>query len=236
MRPEVSVSIAVGVGLCLYSPCGKANLLKDGSFESPMITGAQGFSAGSTLGDWNVVDKFGGQSSVALVNNNYTETAQDGGTLYFHSQDGSQNVDLTGVGNTGTPGLQQTVGTTPGSSYTLSFYVGNQDNSQPNYSTASSVELDINGTFINIYTNNDNSHNDVNWQQIAYSFTASSASTTIDFYNATSGDNYAGLDNVDLEQAGAVPAPVIGRGLPVLLAAGSILVGARLLKHRKRGH
>jgi hypothetical protein len=35
-------------------------------------------------------------------------------------------------------------------------------------------------------------------------------------------------------QVGAVPAPLIGRGLPVLLAAGGILFGAKLLERGKR--
>jgi hypothetical protein len=32
----------------------------------------------------------------------------------------------------------------------------------------------------------------------------------------------------------AVPAPLIGRGLPVILAVGSMLFGAKLLERRKR--
>jgi hypothetical protein len=35
-------------------------------------------------------------------------------------------------------------------------------------------------------------------------------------------------------QVGAVPAPLIGRGLPVLLAVGGLLLGARLLERGKK--
>jgi hypothetical protein len=35
-------------------------------------------------------------------------------------------------------------------------------------------------------------------------------------------------------EIGAVPAPLIGRGLPVLLAVGGLLFGAKLLERGKR--
>jgi hypothetical protein len=57
---------------------------------------------------------------------------------------------------------EQTVGTTPGTSYTLTFWVGNQDDSQPNYPLPSTVELDINSAFVANFSNNDNTLNNVN--------------------------------------------------------------------------
>ena len=159
-------------------------------------------------------------NAILLLNNNYTE---NGGQLHFTAEDGQQSVDLTGAFNQGRNGVEQTVVTTPGTSYTLTFWVGNQDNSQPSYPLASMIELDVNGTFVANYSNNDNTPNNVNWNQFSYSFTASSASTKIDFFNATPvADNEAGVDNVDLEVAAAVvtePASV------AILGAGLVLLG-----------
>ena len=54
----------------------------------------------------------------------------------------------------------------------------------------------------------------------------------------TSGSGAVGalnMDNVEINDPyGVVPAPPIGRGLPVLLAAGGILFGAKLLGRSKR--
>ena len=89
--------------------------------------------------------------------------------------------------------------------------------------------MDVNGALVANYSNNDNTPNNVNWKQFSYNFAASSASTRMDFYNATAlPDNYAGLDNVDLEVAAAVvpePASV------ALLGAGLTLFG---LTRRRR--
>jgi len=59
-------------------------------------------------------------------------------------------------------------------------------------------------------------------------FIASSASTKIHFYNATGlADSYAGLDNVDLEAASAVPKPAS----VALHGTGLILLG--LTRHQR---
>lgn len=82
-----------------------------------------------------------------LLNNSYSEL---GGSLLFTSQSGQQNLDLTGPFNLGDNGVQQSVATTTGQQYTLTFYVGNQDNRQPNYLLGSTVELDINNVFAQV--------------------------------------------------------------------------------------
>jgi hypothetical protein len=100
--------------------------------------------------------------------------------------------------------------------------VGNQDDSQTNYPLPSTVELDVNGAFVANFSNDDNTLNNVNWKQFSYSFTAASAATKIDFFNVTpTADNYAGLDNVDLEVAAIIPEPASA----ILLGTGLILLG-----------
>jgi hypothetical protein len=165
-------------------------------------------------------------NAILPPNNNYTK---NGRQLHFSAEDGQQSVDLTGAFNQGRNGVEQTITTTPGTSYNLTFWVGNQDNSRSGYGLPSTVELDVNGAIVANYSNNDNTPNNVNWKQFSYDFTAASASTQIGSYNATPpADNYAGLDNVDLEVAAAVvpePAAV------ALLGASLTLLG---LTRRRR--
>jgi hypothetical protein len=63
----------------------------------------------------------------------------------------------------------------------------------------------------------------------------------VDILSATSGTQHAGysgngtqvaIDNLTITQV--VPAPVIGRGLPVILAVGGVLFGAKLLERSKK--
>jgi hypothetical protein len=63
---------------------------------------------------------------------------------------------------------------------------------------------------VNTYANNTANTTGLNWKQFTYSFTASSASTTIGFVNLDPGnDNSNGLDLVSLEvgTASSVPEP-----------------------------
>jgi hypothetical protein len=229
MHPK-RIFFVAGVATSLCSPVVHANLINDGSFETPIVvdgmncfglTGCEGFAVGAALGSWTVVGVSTTANAIVLLSNNYSENS---GTLLFTAEDGQQGVDLTGASNQGRNGVEQIVATTAGTSYSLTFWVGNQDNSQPGYELASTVELDVNGAFVANYSNNNSTPNNVNWEQFSYNFTASSISTQIDFFNATpAADNYAGLDNVDLEAAvtPAVPEP----GSIALLGTSLILAG-----------
>jgi hypothetical protein len=136
MWPRQTVLVCAGIATCLCSPVAQANLVSNGSFESPLIangvdclglTGCEGFAVAAALGAWAVVGVSTTTNAILLLNNNYTENA---GQLHFTAEHGQQSVDPTGAGNQGQNGVKQTVGTTPGTSYTLTFWVGNQDNSQ----------------------------------------------------------------------------------------------------------
>ena len=217
---------------CVASVPARANLLLNGSFESPVVPGFSltcgasfntdcqgyyspdqpGYPGGpSDIGGWSVIGK-GGASGIAVVlqlGNNYTETNAAGAPLYFHAQNGNQSLDLTGEGNQGlTNGVKQSVATSSGLDYRLSFYVGNQDDSAPGYPNPSSIVLYIDSNAIDTFTTADNTANDVSWRHFQYDFTAASALTTIAFLNGTAiGDNYAGLDHVVLSTLSAVPEP-----------------------------
>ena len=132
----------------------------------------------------------------------YTEYA---GALAFTAYDGSQSLDLTGSGWRGYNGVAQTVATTPGATFELTFHVGNQSSNFGFYGLPSAVEVLIDGASAGVFANADDSPADVNWKAFSLTFAAASASTTVAFMNATgSADNMAGLDGVALTE---VPEP-----------------------------
>ncbi len=95
-----------------------ANLIKDASFETPATPAGTftTYAPGQTIGQWIVV----GPGNVATVNN-----YQEGGVLWTAHQ-GHAFLDLTGTCDCGAAsGVAQTVKTVPGTSYKLTFWVGN---------------------------------------------------------------------------------------------------------------
>jgi hypothetical protein len=240
MRFPRLVSTALLFSSLAVIPAAHANLILNGDFESPIVpsssvtcgvafnTQCQGFYSPDQINppaagpfvigdDWAVVGK-GGASGVAVVmqlGNGYTENA-----LRFDAQNGNQSLDLTGEGNQGANGVKQSVATVIGTHYLLSFYLGRQDPLAPGYEIGpSALDLILNQDAPINFINSSTFSNDIAWQQFTFDFTATTALTTIAFLNATGvGNNFAGLDNVDLE---AIPEPaslaLFGLGLSALL-------------------
>jgi len=135
------------------------------------------------------------------------------------ASNGSFFLDLTNY-QVGAPfaGVSQTVATTPGATYSLSFDLGSSTFwGRPDSITASAVGTSQ--TFISPSTGGNN-----DWQSVSMQFVASSATTTVRLQGA-SGHNYIGLDNVDVEfVSGPVPVPepttlaLLGLGLAGLAA------------------
>jgi len=199
------------------------NLIQDGSFEA-LTVNAGGYvnytSVGAPLQAGSAWFMEAG-SSLNAVSTTYTEAP-----LVFNAQHGLVSLDLTGSGNTGPNALYQDVATTAGTQYTLSFWVGNADDSRPAYQGASSVALSIEGASAGTFTATATASGAITWQQFSYSFTASDTLTRISFANATaSGNNLAGLDNVAL-------APVPEASEWAMMLAGLGVVG--LIARRRR--
>ncbi|HEX2826146.1 MAG TPA: DUF642 domain-containing protein [Burkholderiales bacterium] len=201
----------------LLTPFAASAALINGSFETPGI--GSGFApvgpGDPSIVGWTVIG-----SHVLLIHDTYTEPG-----LAFSAQHGDQSLDLTGLGNAGFGGVQQSVATTAGATYTLTFFVGNQDDSKPNYTLDSAVNLFIDGSLMGTFVNPNSTPGDLNWLQFTFPVIAASNSTTIAFVSATPpGDNMAGLDNVSFT---AVPEP----GTLALMGAAFAALG--LSRRRK---
>lgn len=206
VRSILSWKVAFGVMfLSLLGTPARANLITNSSFETPVVPvgGFTNFLNGSTgITGWTAVGP-----EVSIVSTSYTSFG-----LTFPAEDGSQWLDLTGDASNAVEGVKQTVATTPGLTYDLSYFVGNQVNPGGPYGTTSTVDVLVDGTVIQKATNSMGAGGKVQvWEQFNTSFVAVSSSTTIEFLNGDSrSDNTNGLDNIVLVQGAptsTVPEP-----------------------------
>src|SRR5207249_1916696 len=105
------------------------------------------------------------------------------------AQDGLSSLDLTGDFNTGpTDGIQQTVATTVGHLYQLSFYVGRAQSNNGNsaYQQPATVDVSIDGgPRIGFTNSNSPIPGSVDWRLFNLNFTASTSNTSIAFLSGT---------------------------------------------------
>jgi hypothetical protein len=219
-----AVGAALAAAVVMASPAC-ANLITNGSFESHLQALPPGsfiiVPAGdsTTITGWTV---FGTADDVALDETNYFQSGS-----HFPAEDGSVSLDLTGTSpNTG-QGVEQTVATNVGDGYTLTFYVGNVDNTNFNYGPTSTVGVLINGTQVTTCVNSDRV-TDQDWVLCSYNFTADTASTTIGFENLDPASDFSnGLDNVslsDVRPVRNVPEP------PSLVLFATLILGLLALQ------
>ena len=115
-------------------------------------------------------------------------------------------IDLAGESsNDMTSGVTQSVSTTIGVAYELSFYVGSATDNQ--YFFASTIDLSIDGGSRMSFTNSTTPGNMLDWKKFTVAFSAQNSNTSFTFYHGSGPDNYlSGLDNVSLDVT-AVPEP-----------------------------
>jgi Protein of unknown function (DUF642)/PEP-CTERM motif len=182
LRACVALTLVGGAA----SAFADTNLLTNGSFELGTFTNqgadTQTFTAGSTvMTGWTTVGNFVswiGPTSPWLLS----------------AQDGSYFLDLTGY-QTGAPfgGVTQTIATTPGKQYDLSFYLGSYTavwGGPPVSITA--VAGGTTGLFTDVSTTRSST-----WTLENLVFTASGSSTAVELIGQA-GSRYIGLDNVDV--------------------------------------
>ena len=180
------------LSLFLFADVTQANLIQNGSLESP------GFTANAGPGRWKVVANstditgwvVGGSGDIFVQ-----QTPFDGGPVYNPAQDGSHYVDLSGDGAPhGT--LYQDFATTIGAEYLLTFYIGSAS-SQP--SSTINVGLLGAGTLLDTTLTPLAPNGNLNWLQESFLFTADSESTRLSFVDTSAiDDNASFVDNVSV--------------------------------------
>ena len=162
-----------------------ANLIENGSFEKPVVTPGtylRVFSGSTAIPHWRAM----GSGDVAVVSGQFAQ-----GCCTFPARKGHQFLDLTGGGSNAAAGVQQTVPTTPGGRYTLTFGLGNVVDPSGVFGTKSTVKVLLNGSPLSTDTATGGA-TVLFWTTFTIHLTAPTASTTIAFVN---GDGPA--DNVD---------------------------------------
>jgi hypothetical protein len=217
IRPSTGTHALALCTALFAATAAHANLLSNGSFESGAFVNqgndTMSLAAGSAVvSGWTVATD---------------TTAWIGPTNPFglSANDGSFFLDLTNY-QAGAPfaGMTQTIATTPGAIYALSFDLGGSTFwGRPDAITASAAGTSATFTTPSTGTNND-------WQHVSMQFTALSSSTTV-LLQGAAGLQYIGLDNaaVDFVSAPAVPEP----GTWALMLAGFAACGAAVRRRTR---
>ena len=222
---KISLLLCICMLACFVP--ANANLILNPSFEMPVVpvTSFTSFPVppGTGIPNWTVVGAAG--TEVSIVNGTYTKECC---VFAPDPSDGAQWLDLTGFSSNKFEGVEQTVPTTTGTTYDLSFLVGNVYDPTGVFGTTSKVEVrlgGIAGTVLGDFTNSSTTPGVLNWKPFATTFVAGAgATTTLDFLNLDPAtDNSNGLDSLVLtaEPAPGIPEP----GTLTLLGLGIIGLG-----------
>jgi hypothetical protein len=183
----------------LAGPASAANLLVNGSFETPLLstlsTNTAYYAHGNTSITGWTVDMRGSPSPYIQLSNN----SAFGG---LNASEGIQFWDLTGVVGRGGGVRSNPVATSAAFDYVVSFdvgavfYFGSYG--------AATIDLLVNGTQVGSYTVLPPGSNSINWQRFSYGFAGTDSPVTIGLYasfDPNSSQYGVGLDNVVLEGA-----------------------------------
>jgi choice-of-anchor C domain-containing protein len=151
---------------------------------------------------------------------------------YWRASDGQRSLDLSALA---AGGIQQNLATTVGGKYQVSFDVaGNPGDNNTNpvktlYYSVFGVGLmnEYTTTFDTTHTSTAN----MGWQTIAFSFIATSPTTSLVFSSFTNSAYGPALDNVSVNAVSPVPLP----GALPLFGAGLAGLGAVARRRRKGG-
>jgi hypothetical protein len=203
LRVQAIAALAISLTL---NQAAHANLLSNPSFEQGTLVNngqsTMSLPVGSTaITGWTVV-------------NDAAAWIDAGNPFSVFASDGSRLLDLTDYSR-GDPfgGVQQTVATTAGYAYQLSFDLGsNNQYGRPNgiFASAAGTGQTFTGA---------SSGANMEWQRFSMSFVATGPTTTVSLIGQA-GQDFIGLDNVDLVLT-AVPEPsaawLLASGLATLM-------------------
>jgi Protein of unknown function (DUF642)/PEP-CTERM motif len=222
------------VAAAVASENAQANLINNGDFSSTasnawVNTDGQGGdivgSPGSTaaISGWTITND-------TLLWIQTTSPPSYGGLTNSPGNPGPFFLDLTGQhDNQSFAGVQQTIATTIGASYRLTFDLGSAQQWGPTDGITASAA----GASQTFTLSNGGSSN--LWQTETLNFTATSSNTLIDLMGS-SGIAYVGLDNVDVEQTSGPITP----GVPepstwAMMILGFMGVGFMAYRRKQNG-
>ena len=179
-------------------PLAQANLILNGSFEAPGLSGAshfgpgrQPYPAGSVdLTNWTVV----GTGDIFLHNS--PDIGKYENSSFDFAQDGNFYLDLTGSGHYSGPAIVfQDFPTLPAARYELSFCIGASDWTPP----AATINVQLTGaaTLLDTTLTPLAPTTNINWSLQTFSFVADSTMTRLSFSDTSWADHNASfVDNV----------------------------------------
>lgn len=170
------------------------NLVRNGSFEKPVVPvgSFQNFATGQSFTGWTVT---GATGVVSVVSGSFQSQG-----FTFNAKAGAQWIDLTGPGSKTATGVAQSIATTAGTTYQLTFWVGNINDPGGIFGVSSTVKVLVNGVLKLTAVNSlqPTNHKQA-WKEFTLPVTATSSHTTISFINGDpSTDDSNGLDAVHL--------------------------------------
>jgi hypothetical protein len=226
--------IAAGVLAATSAYASGPNLVANGDFANIGSVWVNNTGLGSddwvtpgatAIPDWSNVAGAANEFWVTSPNS-YGLSASPGNASSFF-------VDLTGQANYKPyGGLEQTITTTPGTAYTLTFALGSSTYYNNSGSGAAGLYASATGTVLlasSLFTLAPTSTNA--WASETLDFTANSTSTTIEFLGDSQyTSEYVGLDNVSVTAQSSTPPPSVPEPASVsllLLGLGGLAAARR---------
>ncbi len=203
-----------------------ADLITNGSFEN---------TNGTFVGDANKTDELNSGSTAipgwTTINGTQTAWIMNGNPWNISAAQGSFFLDLTGYSDSGIyGGVTQSFVTTPGTSYVVTFDLGYGGNSGL-FGGPVSVKATAGGSS-ETFTSGSGTPNPAVWDLETFDFTATSSLTQLSLVGiSTTGGDYIGLDNVDVEVGTVGPVPEPGTDALLLTGLGFLACVARRFGH-----